>query len=54
MDGESCAVELGVAEADEAALLERLPGSPVLVMTTQYAGRLVAVAVSTYRPTPAS
>ncbi|MGW6919071.1 GntR family transcriptional regulator [Kitasatospora sp. NPDC054939] len=51
VDGESRSVELGVAEADVAALLERPPGSPVLVMTTQYAaaGRLVALAVSTYR-----
>ncbi|WP_441247712.1 GntR family transcriptional regulator [Kitasatospora sp. McL0602] len=51
VDGESRAVELGVAEAGEAALLERPPGTPVLVVTTQYAatGRLVALAVSTYR-----
>ncbi|MFJ3792130.1 GntR family transcriptional regulator [Kitasatospora sp. NPDC090091] len=51
VDGESRSVELGVAEAGEAALLERPPGTPVLVMTTQYAaaGRLVAIAVSTYR-----
>lgn len=51
VDGESRAVELGVAEADEAVLLERPPGTPVLVMTTQYAaaGRLVALAVATYR-----
>lgn len=51
VDGESRAVELGVAEADVAALLERPPGTPVLVVTTQYAsgGRLTALAVSTYR-----
>lgn len=51
VDGESRAVELGVAEAEQAALLERPPGTPVLVVTTQYAaaGRLVALAVSTYR-----
>ncbi|MER5641002.1 GntR family transcriptional regulator [Kitasatospora sp. NPDC002227] len=51
VDGESRAVELGVAEAEEAGLLERPPGTPVLVVTTQYAaaGRLVALAVSTYR-----
>ncbi|RAJ47134.1 DNA-binding GntR family transcriptional regulator [Kitasatospora sp. SolWspMP-SS2h] len=50
-EGESRSVELGVAEAAEAALLERPPGTPVLVVTTQYAtaGRLVAVGVSTYR-----
>ncbi len=51
VDGESRSVELGVAEAGEAALLERPPGTPVLVVTTRYAvaGRLVALAVSTYR-----
>ncbi|MFE6054738.1 GntR family transcriptional regulator [Kitasatospora sp. NPDC056446] len=51
VDGESRSVELGVAEAEQAALLERQPGAPVLVLTTQYAsvGRLVAVAVATYR-----
>ncbi|AXI81088.1 GntR family transcriptional regulator [Peterkaempfera bronchialis] len=49
--GESRAVELGVAEAEEARLLERPPGTPVLVVTTQYAaqGRIAALAVSTYR-----
>ncbi|MGW4378832.1 GntR family transcriptional regulator [Kitasatospora sp. NPDC004531] len=51
VDGESRSVELGVAETTEAALLERPPGTPVLVVTTQYAavGRLAAVAVSHYR-----
>ncbi|GAA2784817.1 GntR family transcriptional regulator [Kitasatospora paracochleata] len=51
IDGESRSVELGVAEAEQAALLERPPGTPVLVVTTQYAaaGKLAAVAVSTYR-----
>ncbi|GAB2694435.1 GntR family transcriptional regulator [Kitasatospora kifunensis] len=51
VDGESRAVELGVAEAEEATLLQRPPGTPVLVVTTQYAsgGRLAALAVSTYR-----
>jgi DNA-binding GntR family transcriptional regulator len=51
VDGESRSVELGVAEAAEAALLQRPPGTPVLVVTTQYAaaGRLAAVAVATYR-----
>ncbi|MCX4744701.1 GntR family transcriptional regulator [Kitasatospora sp. NBC_01287] len=51
VDGESRAVELGVAEAEEAGLLQRPPGTPVLVVTTQYAsaGRLAALAVSTYR-----
>jgi DNA-binding GntR family transcriptional regulator len=51
VDGESRSVELGVAEADQAVLLERPPGTPVLVVTTQYAaaGRTVALAVCTYR-----
>ncbi|MFF0297229.1 GntR family transcriptional regulator [Kitasatospora sp. NPDC004615] len=51
VDNESRSVELGVAETAEAALLERPPGTPVLVVTTQYAaaGRLAAVGVSTYR-----
>ncbi|MFE0457819.1 GntR family transcriptional regulator [Kitasatospora sp. NPDC058965] len=51
VDGESRAVELGVAEADEAALLQRPPGTPVLVVTTQFAsgGKLAALAVATYR-----
>ncbi|MFI5527484.1 GntR family transcriptional regulator [Kitasatospora sp. NPDC051853] len=51
IDGESRAVELGVAEAEEAGLLERPPGTPVLVVTTQYAaaGRLAALSVATYR-----
>ncbi|WP_035797010.1 GntR family transcriptional regulator [Kitasatospora mediocidica] len=51
VDGDSRSVELGVAEAEEAALLERPPGTPVLVVTTQYAaaGRLAAVGTSTYR-----
>jgi DNA-binding GntR family transcriptional regulator len=51
IDGESRSVELGVAEAEEAALLERPPGTPVLVVTTQYAaaGRLAALSVATYR-----
>ncbi|WP_377273921.1 GntR family transcriptional regulator [Peterkaempfera sp. SMS 1(5)a] len=52
LSGQSRAVELGVAEAEEARLLERPPGSPVLVVTTPYAtsdGRTAALAVSTYR-----
>jgi DNA-binding GntR family transcriptional regulator len=51
LDDESRAVELGVAEDAEAALLQRPPGTPVLVVTTRYAsqGRTAAVAVSTYR-----
>lgn len=49
---ESRAVELGVAEDADARLLERPPGSPVLVVTTRYGGadgHTGAVAVSTYR-----
>ncbi|MBH1937988.1 GntR family transcriptional regulator [Streptomyces sp. AV19] len=45
------AVELGSARADEAKQLERLPGSPVLLVTTRYVvdGGTAAVAVATYR-----
>jgi DNA-binding GntR family transcriptional regulator len=51
LEGESRAVELGVVGAEDAKRLERLPGSPVLVVTTCYrsGGATVAVAVSTYR-----
>ncbi|WP_042437520.1 GntR family transcriptional regulator [Streptacidiphilus albus] len=51
LDGESRAVELGVAEEEQARLLERPPGIPVLVVTARYRaeGRVAAVGVSTYR-----
>jgi DNA-binding GntR family transcriptional regulator len=51
LEGESRSVELGVAGAEDAKQFERLPGSPVLVVTTCHrsGGRNVAVAVSTYR-----
>ena len=51
LDGESRAVELGVAEDEPARLLERPPGIPVLVVTAQYRwqGRVAVVGVSTYR-----
>jgi DNA-binding GntR family transcriptional regulator len=51
LDGEARTVELGVARTDDAKRLERLPGSPVLVVTTRYVSgdRTAAVAVSTYR-----
>lgn len=51
LDGQDRAVELGSAGADDAKALDRLPGAPVLVVTTRYtAGRHVAaVAVATYR-----
>jgi DNA-binding GntR family transcriptional regulator len=49
--GQDRSVELGSAGADEARGLDRLPGSPVLIVTTRYAaaGRTAAVAVATYR-----
>ena len=45
------AVELGSARADDAKELDRLPGAPVLVVTTRYlaGGRTAAVSVATYR-----
>ncbi|MGW4032073.1 GntR family transcriptional regulator [Streptomyces sp. NPDC004838] len=51
LEGQDRAVELGSARADHARELDRLPGSPVLVVTTRYfsAGRTAAVSVSTYR-----
>lgn len=51
LDGESRSVELGVAEEEQARMLERPPGTPVLVLTTRYQaqGGTAAVAVSTYR-----
>jgi DNA-binding GntR family transcriptional regulator len=51
LEGEDRTVELGSARAEDAKQLERLPGAPVLVVTTRYAsrGRVVAVSVATYR-----
>lgn len=51
LEGEDRSVELGVAATEDAKQLERLPGSPVLVVTTRYrsGGAVAAVAVSTYR-----
>ncbi|MET9518134.1 GntR family transcriptional regulator [Streptomyces sp. NPDC002994] len=51
MDGQDRAVELGSARADDAKELDRLPGAPVLVVTTRYfaEGRTAAVSVATYR-----
>ncbi|MEU0199683.1 MULTISPECIES: GntR family transcriptional regulator [unclassified Streptomyces] len=45
------AVELGSAGADDAKELDRLPGAPVLVVTTRFvaAGRTAALSVATYR-----
>ncbi len=51
MEGEDRTVELGSAAAEDAKQLERLPGAPVLVVTTRYlsGGRVSAVAIATYR-----
>ncbi|MGK5627522.1 GntR family transcriptional regulator [Streptomyces sp. URMC 123] len=51
LEGQDRAVELGSARAEDAKQLDRLPGAPVLVVTTRYfaLGRTVAVAVATYR-----
>ncbi|KAB1145382.1 GntR family transcriptional regulator [Streptomyces luteolifulvus] len=51
LEGRESAVELGSARADDAKELDRLPGAPVLVVTTRFfAGRRVAaVSVATYR-----
>ncbi|MEU5365119.1 GntR family transcriptional regulator [Streptomyces sp. NPDC005925] len=45
------AVELGSARADDARELDRLPGAPVLVVTTRYftASGVAAVSLATYR-----
>ncbi|WP_326696353.1 GntR family transcriptional regulator [Streptomyces sp. NBC_01754] len=50
-DGQDRSVELGSARADDAKELDRLPGAPVLVVTTRYvaASGTVAVSVATYR-----
>ncbi|MFE0043806.1 GntR family transcriptional regulator [Streptomyces albireticuli] len=51
LEGQDQSVELGSARADDAKELDRLPGAPVLLVTTRYiaAGRTAAVAVATYR-----
>ncbi|MCX3063287.1 GntR family transcriptional regulator [Streptomyces beihaiensis] len=51
LDGEDRSVELGSARAEDAKELDRLPGAPVLVVTTRYLSRgaTVAVSVATYR-----
>ncbi|GHF21913.1 MULTISPECIES: GntR family transcriptional regulator [Streptomyces] len=51
LEGQERSVELGSARADDAKQLDRLPGSPVLVVTTRYSagGGTAAVAVATYR-----
>lgn len=49
--GQDSAVELGSARADDARELDRLPGAPVLVVTTRFSatGRTAALSVATYR-----
>jgi DNA-binding GntR family transcriptional regulator len=51
LEGQESAVELGSARADDAKQLDRLPGAPVLVLTTRYVaeGRTAALSVATYR-----
>ncbi|MEU0128426.1 MULTISPECIES: GntR family transcriptional regulator [unclassified Streptomyces] len=51
LDGQDRSVELGSARADDAKELDRLPGAPVLVVTTRYlaSAGTAAVAVATYR-----
>ncbi|MDT9684356.1 GntR family transcriptional regulator [Streptomyces sp. TRM76323] len=51
LEGQDRAVELGSARADDARELDRLPGAPVLVVTTRYlsGGRTAAVSLATYR-----
>ncbi|MEU7411046.1 GntR family transcriptional regulator [Streptomyces sp. NPDC042638] len=51
LEGEDRSVELGSARADDAKALDRLPGSPVLVVTTRFfvQGRTAALSVATYR-----
>lgn len=51
LTGQERSVELGSARADDAKQLDRLPGAPVLVVTTRYttADRVTALSVATYR-----
>ncbi|MEV8533343.1 GntR family transcriptional regulator [Streptomyces sp. NPDC051211] len=51
LEGQDRAVELGSARADDAKELDRLPGAPVLLVTTRYmaAAGTAAVSVATYR-----
>ncbi|WP_062216062.1 GntR family transcriptional regulator [Streptomyces sp. NBRC 109706] len=51
LEGQDRAVELGSADAEQARGLDRLPGAPVLLVTTRYttAGRVVALSRATYR-----
>ncbi|MEV5799966.1 GntR family transcriptional regulator [Streptomyces collinus] len=51
LEGQDRAVELGSARADDAKDLDRLPGAPVLMVTTRFfaEGRTAALSVATYR-----
>ncbi|MGC9496853.1 GntR family transcriptional regulator [Streptomyces sp. WG7] len=51
LERQESAVELGSAGAEDAKELDRLPGAPVLVVTTRYLakGRTAALSVATYR-----
>ncbi|MEV5439839.1 GntR family transcriptional regulator [Streptomyces sp. NPDC052682] len=51
LERQDSAVELGSARADDAKELDRLPGAPVLVVTTRFVagGRTAALSVATYR-----
>ncbi|MFI2435216.1 GntR family transcriptional regulator [Streptomyces sp. NPDC018693] len=51
LEGQDRSVELGSARADDAKELDRLPGAPVLVVTTRFVaeGRTAALSVATYR-----
>ncbi|GGR94239.1 GntR family transcriptional regulator [Streptomyces humidus] len=51
LQGQDRAVELGSARAEDARELDRLPGAPVLVVTTRFfaEGRTAALSVATYR-----
>jgi DNA-binding GntR family transcriptional regulator len=51
LEGQDRAVELGSARAEDAKELDRLPGAPVLVVTTRFhaEGCTAAVSVATYR-----
>ncbi|MEU5097631.1 GntR family transcriptional regulator [Streptomyces sp. NPDC020996] len=51
LEGRDSSVELGSARAEDAKELDRLPGAPVLVVTTRFlsGGRSAALSVATYR-----
>jgi DNA-binding GntR family transcriptional regulator len=51
LESQDRSVELGSARADDAKELDRLPGAPVLVVTTRFVaeGGTAAVSVATYR-----